>query len=843
MLSTFDLGGAWRVREASSRESHPATVPGSIHTDLIEAGIIPEPFYRDNEARTEWVQDRDWVYSREFSVPADMLRRDRILLVCEGLDTLAEVRVNGRLLGKTDNMFRTWEFDAKRHLRAGRNVLEVRFSSTVPYIAARHKRRPVPQWRGPEKPLAGSNYIRKEQCNYGWDWGPHMVTCGIWRPIRLMAFDVARISDVLVLQNHPPARRAKAPLRRDGGSRRGVVGLTVRAAAETAGARRALRAAVTVLLGKKAVARAEVPLKAGRGEARLAVRDPQLWWPAGMGAQPLYHVVVELLDGDGLALDTTVRRIGLRTLKLVRRRDKIGETFHFEVNGVPFFAKGADWIPADVFAARVTPEKLRGLVADAAAANMNMLRVWGGGIYEEDAFYDACDELGVCIWQDFMFACAAYPTFDRGWMASVEAEARDNVRRLRHHPCMALWCGNNEIEQGLAAPKWTKWTMAWKDYARLFDQLLKQVARELDPQGSYWPGSPHSPHGARKDFNSPRWGDAHLWSVWHGRKPFEWYRDQKHRFISEFGFQSFPEPKTVRGYTVPADRNVTSFVMEHHQRNGVGNALIMTYMLDWFRLPKDFESTLWLSQILQGVAIKYALEGWRRNMPVTMGALYWQLNDCWPVASWSSIDGESRWKALHYLAKRFNAPLLVSGVEDLKAGTVEVHVTNDGLKPTQAELRWTLTDAAGKTLAKSTLAVRARANANTRVALLDLKKPVEVAGARNALLWLELVVAGRKVSDNLVNFVKPKHIELADPKIAAEVRPAKDGAFEVTLAAKRPALWAWLELEGLEARLSDNFLHLRTGAAAKVTAWPAKKVSAAELRRRLVVRSLVDTYR
>ncbi|HOX05161.1 MAG TPA: hypothetical protein PK280_02075 [Planctomycetota bacterium] len=827
-MISFDLGGAWRVREASSSESHPATVPGNIHTDLLAAGIIPEPFYRDNEARVEWVQDRDWVYSREFTVPKALLARDRVLLVCEGLDTLAEVRVNGRLLGKTDNMFRTWEFDAKRHLRAGRNSLEVRFRSTVPYITARHQRRPVPQWRGPEKPLSGSNWIRKEQCNYGWDWGPHMVTSGIWRPIRLLAFDAARLSDVQLLQDH---------------SRRGVVGLKVHTAAETAGARRKLSARVTVLLGKKTVARAEVALKSGRSEARLAVRDPQLWWPNGLGQQPLYHVVVELFDGGGLALDATVRRIGLRTLKLIRRKDKIGETFHFEVNGVPFFAKGANWIPADVFAARVTADKLRGLVADAAAAHMNMLRVWGGGIYEEDAFYDACDELGVCIWQDFMFACAAYPTFDRAWMKSVEAEARDNVRRIRHHPCMALWSGNNEIEQGLVGPKWTARTMSWKDYGKLFDRLLKDVVGELDPQGNYWPASPHAPHGARKEFNNPRWGDAHLWSVWHGRKPFEWYRDQKHRFVSEFGFQSFPEPKTVRGYTLPADRNVTSFVMEHHQRNQVGNALIMTYMLDWFRLPRDFESTLWLSQILQGLAIKYALEGWRRNMPVTMGALYWQLNDCWPVASWSSIDGPGRWKALHYLAKRFNAPLLVSGVEDLKAGTVEVHVTNDGLKPVAAELRWTLTDAAGKTLAASKLAVRAKANADTRVALLDLKKPVEVAGARNALLWLELFVAGRKVSDNLVHFVKPKHIELADPKIAAAVKPLKDGAFAVTLTTERPALWAWLELEGLDARLSDNFLHLRPGSPAKVTVRPARQVSAAELRRRVMVRSLVDTYR
>jgi beta-mannosidase len=415
-------------------------------------------------------------------------------------------------------------------------------------------------------------------------------------------------------------------------SRRNAV--TLIATAEAQVVRRAgLLALVSVLHKGKVVARSLVPVAGRRAEARLKIRKPELWWPNGLGAQPLYEVRVLLLDRRGEPLHTVARRIGLRTLRLVRRRDRIGETFFFECNGVPFFAKGANWIPADVFAARVTPFRLHTLVQEAAAAHMNMLRAWGGGIYEEDSFFDACDEFGICVWQDFMFACAAYPAFDKAFMKNVKAEAEDNVRRLRHHPSLALWCGNNEIEMGLAREKWTESSMSWKDYSKLFDKLLPEVVKRLDPDGNYWPSSPHSPHGERKDHKSPRWGDAHLWDVWHGRKPFEWYRDQKHRFISEFGFQSFPEPKMVRSYTIPADRNVTSFVMEHHQRNAVGNALIMTYMLDWFRLPKDFDTTLWLSQILQGMAMKYALEGWRRNMPVTMGALYWQLNDCWPAGS------------------------------------------------------------------------------------------------------------------------------------------------------------------------------------------------------------------
>ena len=827
MLTTLDLGGQWQVREAGARKSVPATVPGSIHTDLLAAGRIPDPFYRDNESRVQWLQDRDWVYAREFTVPAELLGRDRVLLRCEGLDTLAAIRVNGRLVGRTDNMFRTWEFDVKRLLRPGRNAIEVRFDSTVPYMARRQQRRPLPQWRGPEKPLAGSNYLRKEQCNYGWDWGPHLVTCGLWRPIRLVAFDAARIADVQISQDH---------------TRPGAVGLAVRVEAEVV-RREQLHALVTVWHKGRFLAEAQAPLERGCAQVRLVVGSPRLWWPSGMGAQPLYEVKVLLRGGQWQSLDTAARRIGLRTLRLVRSKDRIGETFHFEVNGVPFFAKGANWIPADVFAARVTPELLRRLLADAAAANMNMLRVWGGGIYEEDAFYDLCDELGLCVWQDFAFACATYPSFDRAWMGSVRAEAADNVRRLRHHACLALWCGNNEIEQGLVGQRWTRSQMSWADYGKLFDRLLKHVCAELDPGRDYWPASPHSPRGDRAEANDPRWGDAHLWRVWHGREPFEWYRAQPHRFVSEFGFQSFPEPKTVRAYTLPADRNVTSLVMEHHQRNRVGNALIMTYMLDWFKLPGDFEMTLWLSQVLQGLGMKYAVEGWRRNMPVTMGALYWQLNDCWPVASWSSIDSAGRPKALQYLARRFYAPLLVTGVEDLAARTVAVHVTSDLAEPCAAELRWTLTDARGRALGRGRKALRAGARESRLVATLDLARPVEAAGATNALLWLELWSGGRMVSENLVSFARPKHLELQEPLLKARVRPVRGGAYEVTLKARRPALWAWLELAATDARLSDNFFHVRPGRPVKVRVTPAAPLSLAELKRQLRVRSLLDTCR
>ena len=526
----------------------------------------------------------------------------------------------------------------------------------------------------------------------------------------------------------------------------------------------------------------------------------------------------------------------------MRKKDRWGESFHFEANGVPFFAKGANWVPADAFVTRLADEDYADLLASAASAHMNMLRVWGGGIYEQDVFYDLCDELGICIWQDFMFSCATYPTFDDAYMANVQAEAEDNVRRLRHHACLALWCGNNELEQGLVGPEWNAWQMSWADYKKLFDKLLPRIVRRLDPQRDYWPCSPHSPHGDRTDHRNPTCGDAHLWDVWHGRKPFEWYRTCRHRFCSEFGFQSFPEPKTVRTYTAPADRNVTSFVMEHHQRSGIGNTTILQYMLDWFRLPRSFDMTLWTSQILQGMAMKYAVENWRRHMPQSMGALYWQLNDCWPVASWSSIDSLGRWKALHYLAKRFYAPLLVSGVEDVDRGEVAVHVTSDLRKARRAKLSWRLTNVAGEVLAEDSESVTAKPGANQHVLTLDLADPLGLWGPRELLVWLDLSVEGQTISADLVTFARPKHLELPDPAIATKVESTGGETFVVTLKAKRPALWAWLELAGGDAHCSDNFFHLPPGQAVEVVVNPLKPMTAAQLKKKLRVRSLVDTY-
>jgi beta-mannosidase len=828
-VTIVDLGGEWRLTRADEEETVSAQVPGCVHTDLLAAGKIEDPFYGDNEDSLQWISECDWIYRRTFEVSPDVLAHDRVALRCEGLDTLTIVTINGQRVGRGDNMFRAWEFGVKDVLNPGENSIEVVFASPMAYIQNRQEERSLPDWSGPKEPK-GRAWLRKEPCSFGWDWGPVLAASGIWRPIYLLAWDTARMSDVQVRQRHADGR----------------ADLTIHADVEAAKDAE-LSVSATVMLDGEIVAQESSPTEEGSARVRLTIREPRLWWPNGLGDQPLYEVRVELRtpetedSEEQIVLDSLTKRIGLRTLRLDRHPDEWGESFQFVVNGVPFFAKGANWIPADALMTRMTRERYEDLLGSAVAANMNMLRVWGGGVYEEDVFYDLCDELGVCVWQDFMFACSTYPTFDEDLMRNVRFEAEDNIRRLRHHPSVALWCGNNELEMGLVGEEWTDRQMSWKDYAKLFDDLLPKLVKQLDPDRDYWPSSPHTPCGERTDFNNATCGDAHLWSVWHGRQPFEWYRTCEHRFNSEFGFQSFPEPKTAHAYTAPEDRSVTSHVMEHHQRSETGNALIMHYLLDWFRLPTSFDMTLWLSQILQGMAITYAVEHWRRSMPGGMGTLYWQLNDTWPVASWSSVDYHGRWKALHHVAKRFFLPVLVSGVEDLESGVVDVHVTSDLREAVKGELTWTLTDLEGLKLASESLAVEIPAQQNTLATRLSLKEHLETRGPRDLLLWLDLRGDGL-ASSNLVLFARPKHLELSDPGLQASVEELGDGALTVALQAEKVALWAWVGLRDEDARLSDNFVHLRPDSPVSLRLEPARPLSRDEVQSQLVVKSLVDTY-
>lgn len=830
-METLDLGGAWSVRNGNTGAEHPATVPGCIHTDLLASGRIDAPFFRDNEKHLQWIGETDWIYTRTFDVPADLPTHDCVRLVCEGLDTLATIRLNGNTLACTDNMFRRYAFDVGAILRPGSNTLEIRFDSVLPYIRSRQgEGKPMFSWN--ENPVAapmvgdgaGAAWVRKQPCNFGWDWGPRFVTCGIWRPIRLEAFDTARLEDVHIRQTHAGK----------------CVTLSVAARAESL--RRApLRAAVTVTLAGKVVAESEAVLRRNACTLELSIPKPALWWPLGMGAQPLYEVTIDLLgEADGL-LDTVTKRIGLRTLRLVRKPDAWGESFHFEANGIPFFAKGSNYIPCNPWPVTDTGEYAY-ILQSAAATHQNMIRVWGGGIYEDARFYDLCDELGLTVWQDFMFACSTYPAFDKAWMENVRLEAVDNVRRLRHHACIALWVGNNELEQGLVGATRDERHMSWTDYRALFDRLLPGVLRKEDPDRDYWPCSPHTPAGDRTDFNNPHSGDAHLWGCWFSNQPFEAYRTCEHRFNSEFGFQSFPAPRTVAEYTHPDERNITHPIMEWHQRSSPGNGRIAAAMTEWFRFPKDQDSLLWLSQIQQGMAIKYGVEHWRRSMPRGMGTLYWQLNDNWPVASWSGIDGAGRWKALHYMARDFYAPVLVSGIEDPARGSIEVHVTNDRRTPLRGTLSWSVTTTGGEPLAEASMGISVKAGTSKAVKRIDCRRLLGDYGAGALLVWLVVKDGAGVVGRNLVTFAKPKRMHLPDPGLRTTLRAGEAGTLRVSVSAECPALWVWLELTGTDAAYSDNFFHLDPGGTREVTLTPCVPLTVAQAKRELLVRSLVDTY-
>jgi len=826
-MQTLSLNGTWQLSQQNADLSLKANVPGDVMHDLYQAKLIDDPYDRENERDVQWVGEADWKYERTFKVSAAMLKHERVLLRCDGLDTFADVLINGKKLDSTDNMHRRYEWDVKPLLKQGENAIAVKFDSVLDYTRKRQQERALKCDVGGTPDDVYQAWVRKEGCNFGWDWGPVLITAGIWRDISLLAYSEARIDDVHMRQEHG---KKKVSLNVDCAlDRESNKSLTVRA---------------TLKDGGQTIAEHETDSRAKNIALRLEVSEPKLWWPNGMGDQPLYDLELQLINADGEVLDTSSKRIGLRTLELDRHKDEWGESFQFVVNGVPFFAKGANWIPADALLARRTEQDYRRLIEDSAAANMNMLRVWGGGIYEDDVFYDICDELGICVWQDFMFACMAYPTWDKPFMETVEAEARDNIRRLRHHACLALWCGNNELEQQVVGENGMKgFPYSWAEYGKLFDKLLPKVTSEEDPDTDYWPCSPHTPVGDRVDFNHPDSGDAHLWGVWHGKQPFEWFRECDHRFNSEFGFQSFPEPKTVYGYTEKQDRNVTTAVMEHHQRSGIGNTTIMQYMLDWFRLPTSFEMTLWTSQVLQGMAIKYACEHWRRSMPRGMGTLYWQLNDVWPVASWASIDYHGRWKALHYMARHFYAPVLVSGLENPDDGTVEVHITSDLLEAKSGQLSWVVTDAVGRKLTSGKKNVRTPINGNRKATTLRLADHLEAQTERDLIVWLELKVDGQPKSTNLVTFARPKHLELSEkPGISPEIKKKKNGAYTVSLRADSPAMWVWLELDGVDAHYSDNFVHLRPGRANRLTVTPTRDLKSSDFRKRLRVRSLVDTW-
>lgn len=814
----LDLNGIWRMKNIGGAEWIEGRVPGSVFTDLLNAGKIDDPFYRDNEDQAKEIASLDYEYEREFHVDSGAMEHDRLVLCCEGLDTLAEIKINGQLAANTDNMHRTYEFDVKPLLKEGSNSIHIALFSPLKFIAEKHAENPI--W-GTTDAVEGFPHLRKAHCMFGWDWGPKIPDSGIWRDISIKGYKSARLEDVYVTQKH------------DGGK----VSLDVRVrTAIWDSTEVTVEVAVIAPDGEKVTA--GINTDAYEGHVVIEIPNPKLWWPNGYGQQPLYKVETVLKIGEE-KLDIREFNIGLRTLTVRKEKDTWGESFEFHVNGVSIFAMGADYIPEDNLLGRCSPEKAERLIKDCVEANFNSIRVWGGGIYPWDYFFDLCDKYGLIVWQDLMFACAVYDMTEE-FTENIRKEAEDNMKRIRHHASLGLWCGNNEMEWGWVEWNFPKTAKLRTDYIKQFEILLPQVAKETDPNTFYWPASPSSGGGFEKP-NDENMGDVHYWDVWHGLKPFTDYRKFYFRFCSEFGFQSFPSLKTVETFTLPEDRNIFSYVMEKHQKNGTANGKILYYLSENFKYPKDFDSLLYTSQILQAEAIKYGVEHWRRNRGRCMGAIYWQLNDCWPVASWASIDSLGRWKALHYYAKRFFAPVLLSACEE---GTrVELHVTNETMKPFRGTIHWKLRDHRSDILREGTAQAEAAPLSALLCGTLDFGDMLEDRKMlRKVYLEYNLAVNGQCVSEGTVLFAKPKHFEFLDPQLEIDVEDAGD-KFVLAVSSKAYAKYVELDLKEADGKFSDNYFDVSAGSIKKVEVEKAglsRKLSLEEFKNMLKARSAYD---
>lgn len=825
-MPTLPLASArWQFRDATKRSRwRPAVVPGCVHRDLLRHDLIPDPFWGTNELQLQWIEEHAWEYRATFTVDATMLEDSVVDLVADGLDTVATVILNGHRVARTENMFLGHRWNVKRRLRRGRNELLVRFDSAMQYIRT-HRTTHAP--REINDPVGGCTRIRKEQCQFGWDWGPRFVTSGIWQDIRLEGWSDNRVESVRVAQHHA-----------------GDGSVTLTFTPELARPDAAVTVRGTITLDGRIVARIE--------NQKTKIENPSLWWPNGHGAQPLYSVKAEVVDRAGRVIGTWSRRIGLRTVELDRHKDQWGESFQFVVNGRAIFAKGANWIPAHSFVAGLTrADYVRDLRA-AQQANMNMLRVWGGGIYESEHFYDRCDEFGLLVWQDFMFACTLYPA-DDAFVDSVRAEAAHQVRRLRHRACLALWCGNNELahcNQDVLPANAKKWA----EYERIFHDALPSVVATHDGVTPYWPSSPWRGDTDATHESGEARGDSHFWDVWHARHPVGDYEKYHFRFVSEFGMQSYSSTETQRTFCPPGDANVFGPTMKNHQKNRAGNQIILDYVSRLYRLPKSQDDLVYLSQLNQAHCMQVGVAHYRRNMPRCMGALYWQLNDCWPVASWSSIEFTGRWRALHHVAKRFFAPAMVSGhvpgeefdiIGNYRRSTVhEVHIytTYDAPEPATGRVLWDLFHLDGFKVARGSKRVALRHGESVLQHTLELAQPLEKYGRDELYLRLALEIRGERVSEDTVFLTSPRfvHLHRARTRIAIKLPAPR----HVVLTFTSPVFQHRFvfELPGVPHHASDNYFELYPGEPKTVTIELSRAVPLARLRKLLVTRSLVDTY-
>lgn len=782
-----ELNQNWTMRCVEDSQWQEARVPGTVYTDLLRNGNMEDPYWKDNEDAICSLMEKDYEYQCTFQ-GEETEDLSNAFLRFEGLDTVADIYLNNVHVGNAESMHRTWEYPVKEVLSPGENTLKVVFHSPLKFIAQAYKKYGN---IGNDDTYEGFMHLRKAHYMFGWDWGAHLPDAGIFRPVFLCSVSHGRIDSVYIRQCH---EENKCTLKFEGDCIR-----------ETPGEYQ-WRVLVTAPDGQKY----ETALSA-EGEGQLVIEDPELWWPNGLGDQPLYQVEAQLLY-EGNVEDTWKKRIGLRTMTMQRKKDQYGESFAHEVNGKAFFAMGADYIPEEHLLGRRSEEKTRKLLEDCKLANFNVIRVWGGGFYPDDWFFDICDELGLVVWQDFMFACSVYeltPEFE----ANIRKEFADNIKRLRHHASLGLWCGNNEMEMFVDERCWVTKASEVRDYLFMYERIIPEVLREYDPETFYWPASPSS-GGSFDNPNDPDRGDVHYWKVWHGNRPFSEYRKHFFRYASEFGFQALPSQKTIETFTEdPDDWNLFSYIMEKHQRNYGANGKIMNYMQQTYRYPGDFDTVIYASQLLQADAIRYGVEHFRRNRGRCMGAVYWQLNDCWPVISWSSIDYTGRWKALHYYAKRFFAPVMISCQEESwltqEANmnrqhfqfekSIHLNVTNETLGDKEILVKWYVRNAAAEILREEQAMIQVPAQESVWLPKEELPE-IDVF---TQYVSFEAWENGKCISEGTVIFSYPKYFRYENPELSCKVE-----GNQITVSSPVYAKSVEILNEQEDLVLSDNYFDL-----------------------------------
>ena len=803
-VNSRKLHDNWRFRQGRSENWFPATVPGTVHTDLMANELIEDPFFRLNERSVQWVDKEDWMYETTFNATAEEVNAENQEIVFKGLDTYADVYLNHERILVADNMHRTWKCDVKGKLREGENLLEVYFNSPIKVDLPKYDQYDYTFNTGPDQSQNGgifnktlSIFARKAGYHYGWDWGPRLVTSGIWRDIDLVTWNGLKLDNVQYIQKDVNASRAEMKT-------------VVRVFSDSD----LQNAEVSITADGKTVATKKTSLKKGMNNVTLdyTVKKPRLWWTNGLGEPYLYDFNTTVKAGKDEVAQSDA--IGIRSLKLITKDDAQGRSLTFELNGKPVFMKGVDMIPLDNFLPRVSHEKYDKHVLDAKAVNMNMIRVWGGGVYEDDYFYDLCDRNGILVWQDFMFACSTYPA-DEAFLANIRQEAIDNVERLRNHCSIALWCGNNECqdvyygwggrynyykEKGVEE-------LTTKQFKDMYFRTLPEVVDEYGGGISYRPSSPYAFEDTPSDGVH---GDAHYWGVWHGRDSIGHYNVEKARFFSEYGFQSFPEFESVKIYA-PEERDwsINSEVMMAHQRAGsYANNLIKEYMDEEFRTPEDFPSFLYVGSILQGDAIKTAVEAHRRDMPHCMGTLVWQHNDCWPVASWAGRDYYGRWKAQQYYSKAAYDDILVSPV--VINDTLTVNIVTDRRTPAKGKFTITAMTLDGKPFMTKSFDYTAKPLTSTEV---FSSKVADLLDGRNRgdVIFYTTFTTGGRTYDNVGFSTKQKHMNYTAPDYTLDVAKAGDG-FDVTIGSDVFARGVFLSLDGIDNFFSDNYFNIMPGS-------------------------------